>query len=434
MSTVTIGIIIFAVMLLLVFLGVPVFVSLMFSTIIGFFSIGGSRVLLSQLTRGFFNESVSYTFSVVPLFILLGILASETGIAENAFKAVRVWTGRQRGSLLYTTIVANALFGAISGNSVAGNSIFSKVAFPELEKAGYDRSLSLATIVASGNLGCLIPPSIPILQICLIAEISIGTALITGLAAGIILTIVLCISILVISFVRPRKIPQADTKVYPFRQKMKSLTLLIPIVVLFILIIGGSFFGWFPPTVGGAIGLVAVLIYAFSKKISIKEIFIHAGDSVVVFSMVFCIICCGRLFGRFISMCGLTSAIITWISNSGMAPILCFTIVVVFFGLLGCAMDSLTMIIVTVPILFPMLESIGMNEFVICILLVFIGELALITPPVGTGVFQVAALTGHSSKVIFKGVLPFVIVYLVCVYIIYLFPDIVLWLPRLLGA
>ena len=434
MSSVTIGIIIFAVMLILVFLGVPVFVSLMATTVAGFLAIGGSKVLMSQLTRGLFNESVSYTFSVVPLFILLGILASETGIAENAFKSIRMWTGRQRGSLLYTTIVANAVFGAVSGNSVAGNSIFSKVAFPELEKAGYDRSLSLATIVSSGNLGCLIPPSIPILQICLIAEISIGTSLITGLAAGIILTLVLCISIFVISKVQPNKIPKADTKIYPMKAKVRSLTLLVPIVILFVLIIGGSFFGWFPPTVGGAIGLVAVLIYAFAKRMPLKEIFIHAGDSVVVFSTVFCIICCGKLFGRFISMCGLTKAIIGWISDSGLPPILCFTIVVVFFGLLGCAMDSLTMIIVTVPILFPMLESIGMNEFVICILLVFIGELALITPPVGTGVFQVAALTGHPSKVIFKGVLPFVIVYIVCVYIIYLFPDIVLWLPRLLGA
>lgn len=183
----------------------------------------------------------------------VGTLCSVSGMAEGTFIAARKWLGRVRGGLLHSVVLANMIFGACSGMSSSGNIVFSKIALPELRKNGYDETLSIGTIASAGSLSVLIPPSVPILAFSLLAGVSIGKALVTGVSTGIMFAILMMLFIVVIVKVKPHLIPEADKTKTPIREKLGTLKLLLPIFLLFALIVGGSFLGWFPATVGGAV-------------------------------------------------------------------------------------------------------------------------------------------------------------------------------------
>lgn len=234
MSGAIIGIIVFIVMLFLVLIGVPVFISMMLTCIAGFWMIGGSTMVISQLTTAPFTVGASYTYAILPLFMIVGTLAGETGVAKGAFSAMDKWLGRTKGGLLYTLIAANAAFGACSGIGTAGQVVFSKMAAPEMEEKGYDRSLTLGTIAGSASLASLIPPSIPIVMYCLLTGLSVGKALMYGLSSGILLMIVMMLATKIYIKIFPNTIPERDgeNKV-PMIEKIKSLWLLFPIVMVF---------------------------------------------------------------------------------------------------------------------------------------------------------------------------------------------------------
>ena len=278
-----IGLVVFAVMIAMVLLGVPIFVSMLASACVGFIAIGGVKMMIVQFTTAPFSLGANYTYAVLPLFMLVGSLASVTGIAQGAFDAMHKWLGRVRGGLLYTVVCANALFGACSGISVAGNVVFGRLAVPELERQGYDRSLSYGTVTGASVLSSLIPPSIPIIMWCLITNMSIGNTLMYGLSAGIIMVIILCLFIFIYSLVRPGKVPSTkDLPKVPFMEKVKSLRYVIPILLVFALIIGGAVWGWFPATVGGAVAVFALLLYAIVKRVPPKEIWHCIWDAAIM--------------------------------------------------------------------------------------------------------------------------------------------------------
>lgn len=435
MSSVTIGIIVVCLMLTLIMLGVPLALSMLSSSALGFFLIGGFDMMFKQFSSGLMANSASYSFAVIPLFMIVGVLAGETGIAAGAFQSAKTWLGRFRGGLLYATIGANTIFGACSGVAAAGTVVFSKIAYPELKKYGYDESLSMACITSAGALACMIPPSVPILTFCILAEISIGTALMTGAGAGILFTILLFTMVKVFSIIRPKKIPpvtEADRHV-SMADRLSSLKLLIPIACLFALIVGGSFLGWFPATVGGAIATVAVLIYALAKRMPIKQIAHCMWDACQMFCGIYLMIIGGRLFSRFVSVTGIARKLVDAIAESGLSVVWVFVLVVIFYLFCGCIMDIMSIVIITVPVIFPLLQNFGFSEFVICVLLVFLCDLGQLTPPVGMGVFQVANVLDESPAKIFKGVAPFFLTELAMVFLVAIFPELILWLPMLLG-
>ena len=200
-----IGLVVFAVMILCVLIGIPIFVAMLAASAVGFWLIGGPNMMITQFTTAPFSLGANYTYAVLPLFMLVGSLAGVTGIAQGAFDAMHKWLGRVRGGLLYTVVCANALFGACSGISVAGNVVFGKLAVPELERMGYDKNLSYGTVTGAGVLSSLIPPSIPIIMWCLITNMSIGNTLMYGLSAGILMVVILCLFIFVYSLISPKK-------------------------------------------------------------------------------------------------------------------------------------------------------------------------------------------------------------------------------------
>lgn len=429
-----IGLLVFAGMIALVLLGVPIFVSMLAGSFVGFILIGGVKMMVVQFTTAPFSLGANYTYAVLPLFMLVGSLASVTGIAQGAFDAMHKWLGRVRGGLLYTVVCANALFGACSGISVAGNVVFGRLAVPQLERQGYDKSLSYGTVTGAGVLSSLIPPSIPIIMWCLITNMSIGNTLMYGLSAGIMMVVLLCLFVFIYSLVKPNKVPSTkDLPKISFVEKVKSLRYVVPILLVFALIIGGAVWGWFPSTVGGAVAVFALLIYALVKRVPIKQIGHCIWDAAVMNAGMFPIIMAGTIFSRFIALTGLADGMADLIAGANLHRMLVFTLVIIFYLICGCVMDIPSIIIITVPVIFPLLTGLGFDQYVLCVMLVFMCDVAGMTPPIGMNVFAVSNALKVRPMDIFKGCVPFFILDIVCVYIMALFPQIVQFLPKLMG-
>jgi len=309
-----------------------------------------------------------------------------------------------------------------------------RIALPELDKNDYDHGLSLATITAAGSLSVLIPPSMPIVTFCLITSVSVGASLMTGMITGILLMIVMIVFIKIYTLIKPGKVPPRDRSKVPAAEKVKSLRLLIPIIVLFALIVGGCFAGWFPATVGGAVGFVAVFIYAiFKRDVSMKKMMKALWEGLKGFGSMYMLIVAGQVFGRLVTLSGLAATVAKFIGSLNILPFFVFLAVVVFYTFCGMLMDCLSVIIITVPIIFPVLKGLGYHELILVMLLVFTMEVANLTPPVGLSVFYVADCTHESPTFIFKNVVKFFLLDIGFILFLSIFPDVVLWLPRLCG-
>ena len=433
-ETAIIGIIIFVIMIALVLLGIPIFIAMLGCSFLGFYLIGGMPMVTAQFTQAPFTLGANYTYAVLPLFMLVGTLAGETGIAQGAFDAMNKWLGRIKGGLLYVSVGANAVFGACSGISVAGNVVFGKIAMPELEKKNYNRTLSLGTIVGAGSLSSLIPPSVPIIIFCLLTNLSIGTTLMYGLSLGIIMIILLCIMIKIYTLIFPKSVPGKDSQEkVSMKEKFKSLRYLIPFVLVFALIVGGSLSGLFPSTVAGAVAAIALIIYALIKRVPVKRLAHCIWDAAVMNAGIFPIIIAGSIFSRFITLTRLADGVANAIANAHLPAFGVFCLVVLFYIICGCVMDIASTIIITVPIVFPLLTGLGYNPFIVCVLLVMLCDCAGMTPPVGMNVFAVSNALRIKTSEIFKGVWPFFFVDLIAIFVMALFPQLVEFLPKLMG-
>lgn len=434
-ETAIIGIVIFILMVVLVLLGIPIFIAMLGCSFLGFYLVGGMPMVTAQFTQAPFTLGANYTYAVLPLFMLVGTLAGETGIAQGAFDAMQKWLGRIRGGLLFAIVGSNAVFGACSGISVAGNVVFGKIAMPELEKHKYDRKLSLGTIVGAGSLSSLIPPSVPIIMWCLLTNLSIGTTLIYGLSLGIIMIVLLCIMIKIYITIFPKSVPSKDEmEKVSMKEKVRSLRYLIPFVLVFALIVGGSLTGLFPSTVAGAVAAVALIIYALIKRIPVKRLAHCIWDAAVMNAGIFPIIIAGSIFSRFVTLTRLADILAGTIANSHLPAFAVFCLVVVLYVFCGCVMDIASTVIITVPIVFPLLTGLGYNPFVICVVLVMLCDCAGMTPPIGMNVFAVSNALRIKSSEIFKGVWPFFLVDLAAIFIMALCPQIVEFIPKLLGC
>ncbi len=433
-----VGLIAFLVMMVMIFCGIPVFVSMLVAAFGGFMVLyGGNPVMMvTKFTTAPFELGANYNYAVLPMFMLFCALAGETGIANGAFSAMKSWLGRVKGGLLYTVVAANAVFGACSGSSVAGNIVFGKLAMPELKEAGYDESYSMGCIAASGALSTLIPPSMAIIMYCLISPItmSVGTALMGGVIPGIVTAICLCITIRIIGRIKPGAIPPGGGPKVSIVEKLKSLRLLIPILCLFGLIIGGTFAGLFTATVGGAVGAVAVCIYALVKRLPLKQIAHSIWEAATMEAGIFPIIIASQIFGSFISATHLADTLANIIAGVNAPAFVIFMLVIALYIFCGCVMDIVSIIIITVPVVFPVLTAVGYSPYVLVICLCFMCEIAGLTPPIGMNVFATANALRVNPSQIFKGVVPYFICGFAVVILIALFPQIVLWLPSLLGA
>ena len=446
MSPALIGVIFFLIMMALVFLGVPVFISMLASSFVGFIVMNGGNMamVLTQFTSGIYSLGANYNYAVLPLFALVGALVAETGIAEGAFNCFHRWLSRVKGGLLFTVVCANAVFGACSGSSIAGNIVFGKLALPELRRRGYDEKLSLGCIASSGALSTLIPPSMGILMFCIIApspievagksvSISVGTALAGGIIPGLVTAIALCLTVRVMGVIRKGSLPPKGEERYSMPEKLKGLLFLIPILLLFGLIIGGTMLGWFTATVGGAVGAAVCLVYAAIRRVPAKRIWNALVDAAIMEAGIFPIIIGGQIFSRFIAQSGLADTLSNFIASVHAPRFIVFLLVMLLYTFCGCVMDMMSIIIITVPIVFPILCNLGYSPYAVIIALCFMMEIAGLTPPIGMNVFATSNALRVSPSKVFSGVWPFFICEVAMVIVISLVPDLVTWLPGLIG-
>ena len=421
----------FAVLLSLIVLGVPIFVSMLLVSAIGFWVLGGFDHMLSQFTWGVHAIAENYMFAVLPLFMLMGEIATETGLAEKSFAILNKWVGKIRGGLLMATIGANGLLGAISATPMAGHILSVRVAMPQLEKLKYDKPFCLAAIIAAGTLATLIPPSAPVITFCIITNASVGRSLVAGIIPGILLTLVFCVSIWIYGKISPQKVPATGGIQVSWREKFSSLTALWPILALFLLIIGGIYFGVFPPTVGGAIGAVGTLIYALVVRTDKRKIGRSFQNTVIMNSGIFPMLIAGFMFSRLTALTHIADYLTDFVVGLQVPPLLVMAIVVILYIIISFPMDLLPAMIITLPVFYPLLTNIGFSPYLLVVVCTLLMTLSVFTPPTGTAVYVVASMARVNPWDIWRGVIPWFITIFIFVWVIILIPPIATWLPNL---
>jgi tripartite ATP-independent transporter DctM subunit len=375
------------------------------------------------------TEGSSYSLSVIPLFILMGQFAFVSGISQDIYKAVNDWMGHLRGGLAMATIVACSMFAAVCGSSLATGATMAKVAIPEMQKYGYDPRLATGSVAAGGTLGILIPPSIGFIIYGILTEESIGKLFMAGILPGILLSSLFLLSIYIQCRLNPEIGPQAEPT--SWNTKFTSLYGTWPMLSLFVLVMGGIYFGFFTPTEAAGIGAFgACIITLLKKKLSFNtfvESLLVTGNMT---AMIFLIIIGANIFSSFLALTGIPFMLAEAVATLQLPRMVVLLIILLIFVMLGCVMDCFAIMILMVPILFPIIQAMNFDPIWFGVIMVIVLEVGLITPPVGLNVFVIkGAVPSVSITTIFQGVWPFLIAAIVCIAAIILFPQIALLIP-----
>lgn len=433
MTTEWSGLIGFLLALLLVLLRVPVSIAMAFVGVVGVLLLmdwNSATYVMASLP---FEAIFPYSLSVVPLFIFMGVFASYSGLSENLFKGIAAFAGHRPGGLASATIGACAVFGAISGSSLATCATMGRVALPEMDRRGYSDSLAGAVVAAGGTLGVLIPPSILLVIYALMTEQSIGAlfagAMIPGIAAAGLYILAIRLQV----WRRPELGPA--TRKIAWRDRGPYILQMWDAVLLIVLVIGGIYAGLFSPTEAAAVGAGgAVLFTAIRGKLSLAILKQGMLETASLTGMIFLILIGATLFNFFIETSGMTQALVGWITNAGFSPLTVILILLVFYIVLGCFMDSLSMILLTVVPAYAVVTGLGYNPIWFGVLLVSVVEIGLITPPIGMNLFVIQGVSPTLSiGKVSRGILPFIAADMLRIALILFAPAIVLWLPNWLG-
>jgi tripartite ATP-independent transporter DctM subunit len=440
MSNVELGLLSFPVLLLLIFLRMPIGLAMLIVGVVGNYLItkswNPSLSFFKSLTYSTFS---SYSLSVVPLFLLMGQFASLGGISHQLFNAAASWLGHRKGGVAMAAIGASAGFGAICGSSLATAATMGQIALPELRKHGYSGALATGTLAAGGTLGILIPPSVILVIYAIQTEQNIAKLFVTAMIPGLLAAIGYILTIAIVVRLRPQSAGAPYPRV-PYGERFMLLLRIWPVLLVFFLVIGGIYFGWFTPTEAAAIGaagtgLIAFLRGGFTGDAFVKSMLQMAKAT----AMIFLIILGAAALNNFLALSQLPQVAVAFVTEQGFDPWLVLVLILLMYLILGCFMDSLSMILLTVPVIFPIVTSLDYGlppaEFGLWfgILILIVVEVGLITPPVGMNLFIINSMArGTPLGETYRGVLPFVISDVVRTTILVMFPAISLLLVRLL--
>ncbi len=430
MSHEMIAIIATAAMLLLMFLGLPIAVCISATGLIGFAFMSGWDKALSLAGVMPYTSIASYTLSLLPVFLLMGEFADISGMMRDSYRAANAWLGNLPGGLAMASIFGAAAFSAVSGSSMACAAIMTRVALPSLLEHKYSPSLATGALAAGGTLGNLIPPGIAIIFYCVITEASIGQMLIAVLVPGILLTVMYLVQIYIQCRINPSLGPRGGSTTP--REKLSAFRFAVPTLVLFALVMGGIWFGIYTPNEAGAIGTVGAFIWAMARRSVNGQTLVQAFKNTMLTSgMAFAVVIAAQLFATFIALSGLSHALSSWVVGLHLSAIGVVILIMVLYFILGTAMDTLTMVLLTLPFFVPLLNALNINLVWFGVLVIIQMELSQITPPVGLNLFVVAVMVrerGISMGTVFRGVLPFCATMLVFNAIIIAFPQTAMWL------
>lgn len=424
-----IGLLGFVAALAMIALRVPIAIAMGVTGVAGFGVINGFDVIGFVLGSGPFEAIFPYTLSVIPLFLLMGVVASRSGLSSDLFVAGNALFGQFRGGLAIATIGACAGFGAICGSSLATVATMGRVALPEMRAAGYDDRLSSASIAAAGTLGVLIPPSILLVIYGLLTEQSIGRLFSAAILPGLLATTLYGLAVVAQVRLNP-SLAGAPLK-RSGRHRLKALRGAWPAVMLFVAVIGGIQVGLFSPTEAAAVGAGgAIAIAVVRRTLSGPVIAGVMRETVEMTGMIFFIMVGAALFNYFIETTGLPQFLVGLIDGAALAPIVVLLLIMAFYIVLGCFMDALSMILLTVPFVYPVVVALGFDPIWFGVLIVTVAELGLITPPIGMNLFIIQGVAGDlPSRTVMRGILPFLLADVIRLGVLIALPQIALWLP-----
>ncbi|RCK41456.1 TRAP transporter large permease [Thalassospira profundimaris] len=434
MSPVEISIIMVIVLMIFIFLRMPIALAMAIVGAGGYAVLSGWLPLSAYLKTAIVDKYVSYDLAVIPLFILMGQIATRTGISRAIFTASNAWLGHWKGGLAMASVAGCAAFGSICGSSIATATTMGKVALPEMRRHGYSGALGAGTLAAGGTLGILIPPSVVLIIYALLTEQNIVKLFLAATIPGIlaVLGFILAIGVYVRLF--PEEGP-AHAGI-PMRERIKSLGGIWHVALVFIAVLGGIYGGVFTPAEGASVGVVLIALTGFlMRSLTLKGLFDCVIETAGSTAMIFAIIFGADLFNVALALTRVPTMAAEWVGTAGIAPMTVLLTVILFYIVMGCIMDSLSMILLTVPVFFPafMAMDFGMDPthqaiwFGIISLIVV--ELGMITPPVGLNLFMISAMAPDiPTRKIFRGAVPFLIVECLRIAVIVAFPALTFWL------
>ena len=428
------GWIVVALLLLWLTVGVHIGVALGLAGFVGIYLTVGSDAALAQISTIPFSTTNSFTLAVIPLFILMGSFATVAAITTDLFRAAYVWLGNLRGGLAMATVMSSAAFGAASGSTIVNAAVFTRMAMPEMTRFGYDVRLSAGCIAAAGTLAALIPPSILMVVYAVITEQSIGKLLIAGIVPGILTALIYCAGIYVIARVRPDVAPLASMA-FTWAERWRSLYSVYGIIILFALVVGGIYGGYFPATYAGAVGAFGAFAIALVKRRMGMATLVQAlKEAAVTTSVIFIIVIGGIIFARFLTYSGLVDIISTGLLGLGSDKYVYLAGFVLLFLVLGCFIEPIAIMVMTLPIMFPVMIKAGFDPIWLGVVAVKLAEISVLTPPVGLNVFVVKSSSPVPVTLgqVFAGVTPFIVLDLASLVLYVLFPEMLLWLPNLM--
>lgn len=431
----TTGIIVLVVLGGMLALGVHIGVALGLGGLLGMYLSIGPDAAWAQLATVPFSTTNSFTLAVIPLFILMGSLATQAGLTTDLYRAAHHWMGHLRGGLAMATTLASAAFGAASGSTVVNAAVFTRIALPEMTKFGYSKRLSAGCIAASGTLASLIPPSILMVVYAVITEQSIGPLLIAGLVPGLLSAAVFMIGIYIRVRRNPELAPLSNTRVSR-AERWRSLKGVWGISFLFTIVIGGIYTGWFVPTYAGAIGAFGAFLIVVGKgRFSGKTMVDTFKDAGVTTSVIFIIVIGGILFARFLAYTGLIVDISTALLALGLPDFAYLMAFAVIYLILGMLIDPIAIMVMTLPVMFPIMVGVGYDPIWLGVISIKLAEISLMTPPVGLNVYVVrsASPIPLTLEDVFAGVMPFVAMDVFTLGLLIAFPSIVTFLPALMS-
>jgi C4-dicarboxylate transporter DctM subunit len=420
------------VMIVLTFLGVPIAYALVGVAVVGNLLLVGWQQTAMQTFLITWEMGTNFLLIAVPLFVFVGQLAFHTRIAADLYDCVYKWFGRLPGGIAVTATIASAAFGAVTGSSVAAVATMGAMVMPEMRRYGYDNRLATGSLSSAGTLAIMIPPSIPMVVYGLWTETSVGKLFIAGILPGILLAIGFCGWIVVRCAVSPHLGPAGPASLWG--ERVRALVRLLPTLLIFAIILGGIYGGIFTPTEASAIGAASVIVVAlWMRRLTWRNLRTTLHQTGSVSAMIYAILFSGVLMSRLLAQTDVTPTMVNFITRQSLNPYVILLLFTVMYVFLGMILDTLGMIVLTLPFVFPVVKSLGFDPIWFGVYMTLMQEVAMLTPPIGLNVFVMAKIAPDVPMVdIFRGVTPFVIICLVAVILLTAFPQIALWLPSLM--
>jgi C4-dicarboxylate transporter DctM subunit len=403
--------------------------------LVGFAGMGlmvGWQPAMASTSQVVYDTGFAYTLSVIPLFILMGNFVARAGLAHELFQAAYAFIGHVRGGLAHATIAACAGFGAICGSSIATAATMSKVAYPSMRRMGYSESLSTGVMAAGGTLGIMVPPSTIMVIYGIVTQTNIGKLFAAGVLPGLLTAALLMLGVTVITARDPEHAPPGERTSWPDR--WRALRGIWGVIVLVMVVLGGIYGGLFTATEGAGFGASGAFLFALLRgRLTLRVIFEVLVESARTTAMLFTLLIAATIFANFVNFTTMPGDLREWITHLGLSPTMIVVAMMLIYVVLGTVMEELTMVLLTIPLFFPIVTSLGFDPLWFGVLIVMVVQIGLISPPVGMNLFVInALLPGVGLAQIFRGCWPFVLVMVVVLGLLIAFPQLSLWLPSLM--